>query len=94
MSVWAPYIAVTVGVLTVLSLLLALRKLFGSFVQDVIVRVLVDVGLISQADQPRDQWPNGSQNLPVFLREIWKSQEYLQGAVHELLEIERRNDDG
>ncbi|KKK52610.1 hypothetical protein LCGC14_3103140, partial [marine sediment metagenome] len=80
MTFWAAGIGLVVGVMTVITLAFGLRKLIMSFTQDVIVRVLVDVGLISQASNPRDQWPNGSTNLPTFLLAMWKSQEYLQGT--------------
>ncbi len=91
---WVIIVGLTVGLLTVLTLLLGLRKAVQAFVHDVVVRVLVDVGLISRADNPRDQWPNGSTNLPVFLLSMWKSQEHLQASLHELIKLERnRNDD-
>ena len=91
MSIWAAIIGMTVGVLTVLSLLLGLRNLVRAFIQDVITRVLVDVGLISQADHPRDEWPNGSNSLPVFLLALWKTQEWVLAAIHDL---QTRSNDG
>ncbi len=93
MSAWVPIVALIVGLLTVLSLLLGLRRALRLLVHDVIVRVLVDVGLISRADKPRDQWPNGSSSLPVFLRSMWQSQEHLQSTIREWIELERRKDD-
>ena len=87
---WVPIVALIVGLLTVLSLLLGLRRAIRALIHDVIVRVLVDVGLISQADKPRDQWPNGSTSLPVFLRSMWQSQEHLQATIREWIELERR----
>ena len=68
-----------------------LRKLIKAFVAEVITRVLVDVGLISQADRPRDEWPNGSHSLPAFLLALWKTQEWVLAAIHDL---QTRRDDG
>ncbi len=93
MSAWVPIVALIVGMLTVLSLLLGLRRAIRTLIREVIVRVLVDVGLISRADEPRDQWPNGSTSLPVFLRTMWQSQEHLQATIREWIELERRKGD-
>ena len=90
---WAIGVGLVVGLLTALSLLLGLRKALQGFVHDVVVRVLVDVGLISQADKPRDQWPNGSTSLPVFLRSMWQAQEYMAANMTELLKLGREKDD-
>ncbi len=90
---WGPIIVLVVGLLTIVSLLLGLRKSIRTLVQEVVVRVLVDVGLISQADKPRDQWPNGSTNLPAFLLSMWQSQEYTQASLHDLLKREKERDD-
>ncbi|KKL92941.1 hypothetical protein LCGC14_1879710, partial [marine sediment metagenome] len=62
-------IASLVGVLSAVSLLLALWRKHVAAVRSIALETLVDVGLVkhrSRADE--DAWPNGSDTLPDFLR--------------------------
>lgn len=93
MAAWVLAIGLVVGILTVFSLLLGLRRAIQALVFDVVLRVLVDVGLIGPADKPRGQWPNGFTNLPAFLRSQWQLQEAMQATLHELVETEKEKDD-
>lgn len=85
----AALLGIIVGTLSMLALIFQLRNYLVKVMKDIVIRALVDVGLVSKFDEPRNVWPDGSEDLPHFLTTLWKSQTWMEARIYELLKQQK-----
>ncbi len=91
MQVLSLIIASIVGFLTAVTLLLALWRKHVALMRRIALETLIDVGLVKHRSGADDEaWPNGSDNLPDFLRTLWESLESSQAQLHQLVKTDQQ----